>query len=115
MYCAHTMTAREFPIFTARQEYVLDELTRLGTAIECCPTSNLRIGGIPHAGAHPIHRFLESEVDVAICTDDPGGFEITLEEEVRWVVKHSDLSEKAVIDRLGDPLALRLGQRREAD
>lgn len=98
----------------ARQEYVLDELARLGTAIECCPTSNLRIGCIPHPGAHPIHRFLESEVDLAICTDDPGGFEITLEEELNWVVKHSGLSETAVIDRLGDPWALRLGQRREA-
>ena len=97
-----------------RQEYVLQELTRLGTVIECCPTSNLRIGGIPDSQAHPIHRFLRSDVNLVVGTDDPGGFEITLEDEVRWVVKNTGLSEGALLDRLGDPRTYRLGQRCEA-
>ncbi len=41
-----------------RQDYVLDCLLALGTVIECCPTSNLRIGGVPDPSHHPLHRFL---------------------------------------------------------
>ncbi len=95
-----------------RQDYVLTELVQWGTVIECCPTSNLRIGGIPHPRAHPLHRFLRSEVRLAICTDDPGGFETTMEQEVRWVMEHTGLDEKALVDRLGDPRRFRLGQKR---
>ena len=98
-----------------RQEYVLQELTRLGTVIECCPTSNLRIGGIPDPKSHPIHRFLKSEVNIVVGTDDPGGFETTLKDEVRWVMKYTGLSEGAIVDRLGDPRTFRLGQRRQSE
>lgn len=41
-----------------RQRLVLDDLVRRGTVIECCPTSNLRIGGVPDGqyGGAPRHR-----------------------------------------------------------
>jgi adenosine deaminase len=95
-----------------RQEYVLEELVRLGTAIECCPTSNLRLGGIPGPAAHPVHRFLASGVDLAIGADDPGLFESPLSAEVDWVAAHAGLRPPALALRLGDPHRLRLGQRR---
>ena len=96
-----------------RQTYVLDCLVRMGTVIESCPTSNLRIGGVPEPQAYPIFRFLETDVDLAICTDDPGGFDVTLEHEVEWVVRHGDWTRERLAERLGDPYRFRLGQRRE--
>ncbi len=96
-----------------RQAFVLNHLTTLGTVIECCPTSNLRIGGVPEVTHHPIHRFLKSNVNLVICSDDPGNFDVTLASEINWVVENSRLSEKALVERLGDPRRFRLGQKRE--
>jgi adenosine deaminase len=95
-----------------RQRFVLDRLKALGTVIECCPTSNLRIGGVPDASHHPIHRFLDSEVNLVICTDDPGIFDITLALEVEWVRTHAVLDVETLQRRLGDPRRFRLGQQR---
>jgi hypothetical protein len=95
-----------------RQRFVLDRLKALGTVIECCPTSNLRIGGVPDASHHPIHRFLDSEVNLVICTDDPGIFDITLASEVEWVRTHAVLDVETLQRRLGDPRRFRLGQQR---
>ena len=95
-----------------RQQFVLDHLIELRTVIECCPTSNLRIGGVPDPEYHPIHRFLDSNVNLAICSDDPGNFGSTLAEEVNWVLTFTGMSEEALLRRLGDPRRFRLGQSR---
>jgi adenosine deaminase len=95
-----------------RQRFVLDRLRALGTVIECCPTSNLRIGGVPDASHHPLHRFLASGSNVVICSDDPGIFDITLASEVEWVQEHTALDAEALQRRLGDPRRFRLGQQR---
>ena len=95
-----------------RQDFVLDRLTARGTVIETCPTSNLRIGGLADPAHHPIHRFLASGVNLAICTDDPGNFAITLASELEWVIRHTSYDEAALARRLGDPRRFRLGQRR---
>lgn len=94
-----------------RQVFVLGHLARLGTVIESCPTSNLRIGGVP-AAHHPLRRFLRSEVEVAIGADDPGIFDSPLAAEVEWAAAHADMEEQALARRLGDPRCFRLGQRR---
>lgn len=91
-----------------RQQFVLDELSRLGTIIECCPTSNLRIGGVPDVKHHPIHRFLDSKVKLAICSDDPGIFDSPLKAEVDWVTKHTKYSGQNLIERLEDPINYKL-------
>lgn len=96
----------------ARQDYVLGRLAAMGTVIECCPTSNLLIGGVPSAGDHPIRKLLASEVNVAICSDDPGIFGTSLAEEVDWVRAHSGWTDEALAERLGDPWRFRLGQGR---
>ncbi len=94
-----------------RQTFVLDRLVELGTVIECCPTSNLRIGGVPDPIHHPLHHFLETDVNLVICSDDPGSFDITLNSEIDWVLAHTGMTEKALLKRLGDPRRFRLGQR----
>ena len=86
-----------------RQTFVLDRLAKLGTVIETCPTSNLRIGGVPAPEHHPIHRFLASSVDLAIGADDPGIFDSPLAAEVDWIVEHTELSATELAHRLGDP------------
>jgi hypothetical protein len=91
-----------------RQDYVLSELTRMGTVIETCPTSNLRIGGVPTPADHPVHRFLASDVNLIIAADDPGIFDVTLADEVNWVASHGKLSEQALVNRLGDPMRFAL-------
>lgn len=94
---------------TKRQDYVLDRLLTLGTVIECCPTSNLRIGGVPDPSHHPLHRFLAHSVNLAICTDDPGNFDVTLASEIDWVLAHTGLAEPDLELRLGDPRRFALG------
>jgi adenosine deaminase len=98
-----------------RQQFVLDRLHQLGTVIECCPTSNLRIGGVPDEKYHPVHRFLASNVNLVICTDDPGNFDITLSSEVDWVLRQTKMNADALAQRLGDPRRFRLGQQRNRD
>jgi hypothetical protein len=52
-----------------------------GSIIESCPTSNLRIGAIRNPVHHPLRRFLDHGLPVAISTDDPGIFDIDLGHE----------------------------------
>ncbi|WP_420631177.1 hypothetical protein [Candidatus Leptofilum sp.] len=86
-----------------RQDFVLHQLTQLGTVIECCPTSNLRIGGVPDAAHHPVHKLLASPVNLCLCTDDPGTFDITLASEIEWVVQHTSFNHNTFAQRLGNP------------
>lgn len=101
---------QRFQDICQRQQFVLDQFTTLGTVIECCPTSNLRIGAVPDATHHPVHKFLASDVNLVICTDDPGTFDIDLQHELNWVLQHTDYDVQSLAQRLGDPYRFRLGQ-----
>lgn len=54
----------------ARDPELLRRLARDGVYLEVCLTSNLQTGAIGRASDHPLPRFLESGVKVAICTDN---------------------------------------------
>ena len=95
-----------------RQDFALSRLAALGTVVETCPTSNLRIGAVPDAQDHPVHRFLSSDVRLAIGADDPGLFDCTLADEVNWVQRHTGMTANALQARLGDPRDYRFGPRR---
>ena len=95
-----------------RQDFALSRLAALGTVVETCPTSNLRIGAVPDAKDHPVHRFLASDVRLAIGADDPGLFDCTLADEVDWVQRHSGMTPNALQARLGDPHDYRCGAAR---
>ena len=51
-------------------------------ALEMCPTSNLRTGGISSMAEHPARRLLDEGVPVTIDTDNPGLFAIDLTHEL---------------------------------
>ena len=95
-----------------RQTFVLDRLAALGTVIESCPTSNLRIGKVPDPALHPLHHFLKTRVNLVIGADDPGIFASPLAAEIDWVLAHTGLDAAGLMRRLGDPRCFRLGRRR---
>ncbi len=68
-----------------RQDFAMDRVREIGSVVEVCPTSNLRIGGIGDARHHPVHRFAERGVPFVVASDDPGIFGTTLREELDWV------------------------------
>ncbi len=49
---------------------VLDLVLERGVTIEACPTSNVHTGVIDAVSEHPIARWLELGVKVAVCTDN---------------------------------------------
>jgi adenosine deaminase len=51
-------------------EVLLRRLARDRICVECCLTSNYQTGAVPRGQPHPIVRFLEAGVPVAICTDN---------------------------------------------
>ena len=59
-------------------------LGRLGVALECCPTSNVKTGVVPGWGRHPIPALHRSGVAVTVNSDDPAMFGTTLSNE--WEV-----------------------------
>lgn len=69
------------------QEEMMADVEGRGLAIECCPSSNFRIGGIGKYENHPIFRMHDVEPDgrhhlpVTINTDDLGIFTTSLDNE----------------------------------
>jgi adenosine deaminase len=50
---------------------LLDLLARSGTTVECPLTCNVVLGAAPSLDDHPIRRFVECGIPVALCTDNP--------------------------------------------
>ncbi len=96
-----------------RQDFVLEKLKQHKTVIETCPTSNVRIGGIPSMSMHPFKKFFDSGVNLAICTDDPGVFDSPLSNEVELIAEEFQIDHHEMAERLGDPRRFRLGLGRE--
>ena len=65
-----------------RQRYAAHCISGLGSIIEACPTSNIRIAGITEVDHHPIRRFVEFGVPFVVGSDDPGIFDTTLAGEI---------------------------------
>ncbi|WDV48051.1 hypothetical protein PV797_10225 [Clostridiaceae bacterium M8S5] len=97
---------------TNRQNYVLDELKRIGTIIEVCPTSNLCISGVKLIEQHPFLKLYNSRVNLVICTDDPGVFDSSLSDEVDFIIEQFHISPKELCKRLGDPYKFRLKENK---
>lgn len=76
------------------QQLMIDKVEEMGLAIECNPTSNLRIGEFDRYDEHPILRFNNSglkiypkrALSVSINTDDKGVFATSIEREYALIV-----------------------------
>lgn len=49
---------------------LLQRLAKDKILVECCPSSNYHTGAVKPGQRHPIYKFLEAGVPVAICTDN---------------------------------------------
>ncbi|MCE9500383.1 MAG: adenosine deaminase [Leptospira sp.] len=63
------------------QDFAMAKIKEKGTVIETCPSSNLFIGMIENLKDHPLKRFLDSNLNVTIGSDDPGIFDTNLKKE----------------------------------
>jgi adenosine deaminase len=63
---------------------LMDEITRMNIAVECCPTSNYLTATIPHLSNHPLPMFLEHGICATLNTDDPSLMgSLTIQDEYR--------------------------------
>lgn len=77
------------------QKQILEEVEEIGLAIECNPTSNLRIGEFGRYDEHPILKFNneglgihpKAALSVSINTDDKGVFATSIEREYALIAQ----------------------------
>ena len=60
---------------------LLDELARLGVALDVCPSSNVALGAVASLEAHPLPALRAAGVAVTINSDDPPLFATSLTRE----------------------------------
>ena len=58
-------------VAAAADPRLLDRIAARGVTIECSLSSNVVLGAVASYEHHPIRRFVERGIPVAICTDDP--------------------------------------------
>lgn len=66
---------------------LLDMVARTGVTIECSLTCNVILGAAPSYEEHPIRRFVEAGIPVALCTDDPVQMSTTIGRE--YAIAHA--------------------------
>lgn len=58
-------------VYAAEDPRLLELLAARGITVECNLSSNVVLGAVPSYAAHPIRRFLDAGIPVALGTDDP--------------------------------------------
>ena len=76
------------------QQALMRMVANTGAMIECCPSSNMRIGGLREPSYHPLRNFIDHHIPVTIATDDPGIFNITLSGEEDFVRTNLGVSDQ---------------------
>lgn len=83
-----TVTELYINAITEIQNAMMKQIATMGLVIECCPSSNWKIGMIDRYDEHPIFRFkpiygndVQKELPVTINTDDLGIFQTSLDFE----------------------------------
>lgn len=85
---AYKISSGYISLITAIQEAMIKEISKRQICIECCPSSNVRIGRLIRFDAHPIFRFMPLDskatrhpLAVTVNTDDLGVFSTSLPNE----------------------------------
>ena len=58
-------------VYAAADASLLEQVAQSGATVECALTCNVVLGAVPSYEAHPIRRFVEHGIPVALGTDDP--------------------------------------------
>ena len=77
---------------------LVKRLARDGIYLEVCLSSNLQTGAVTDLRDHPLPRFLEAGVQVALCTDNPTVSNTTLTREYELAMDTFGFSENDVIE-----------------
>jgi len=75
---------------------LIKRLARDGVYLEVCLSSNLQTGAIASLADHPLPRFLDAGVKVALCTDNPTVSSTSLSREYLLAMNTFDLSESDI-------------------
>jgi adenosine deaminase len=67
---------------------LVELLRRQQTALDVCPTSNLRLGVYPDYAAHPLRRLWDAGLRITLGSDDPALFNTDLNQEYQVLVDH---------------------------
>ncbi|MEN8006689.1 MAG: adenosine deaminase, partial [Candidatus Krumholzibacteriota bacterium] len=65
--------------------------------LEVCLSSNLQTGAVPSLKEHPLPRFLDAGVKVALCTDNPTVSSTSLSREYELAMENFGLTENDVV------------------
>jgi adenosine deaminase len=76
-----------------RDPELIKRLARDGIVVECCLTSNIHTGAIDRYEDHPLPKFLDAGVRVALCTDNPTVSSTTLRREYAVAMETFGFSE----------------------
>lgn len=79
-----------------RDPELMKRLTADGTVLEVCLSSNLQTGAVDDLRNHPLPRFLDAGIRVALCTDNPTVSATTLSREYELAMETFGLSEADV-------------------
>ncbi|HKW23722.1 MAG TPA: hypothetical protein VJO13_20245 [Ktedonobacterales bacterium] len=58
-------------VHAASDPHLLDAVAASGATVECSLSCNVALGATPSYAEHPIRRFVERSIPVALCTDNP--------------------------------------------
>lgn len=58
-------------VYAASDPYLLDAVAASGVTVECSLSCNVVLGAVASYATHPIRRFIERGIPVALCTDNP--------------------------------------------
>ena len=74
----------------------MKRLARDGTYLEVCLSSNVQTGAVATLDEHPLPKFLDAGINVALCTDNPTVSSTSLSREFELAMATFGLSESDV-------------------
>ncbi|MFO7610167.1 MAG: adenosine deaminase [Candidatus Krumholzibacteriia bacterium] len=81
-----------------RDPELMRRLARDGIYLEVCLSSNVQTGAVADLKDHPLPRFLEAGVKVALCTDNPTVSSTTLSREYELAMELFGFSERDIVE-----------------
>jgi aminodeoxyfutalosine deaminase len=87
-----------------RDPVTLRLLAERAVPVEVCLTSNLATGVIRRIEDHPLRRFLEAGVPVALSSDDPAMFSTSIEREMLLAAERFELSHDEITGIAGNAI-----------
>jgi adenosine deaminase len=73
-------------------ETLLVDIKQKRIHLENCPTSNVKLHRVANYEEHPLKHFLEKGISVSINADDPGIFEMPLQQEIETMAEVAGLT-----------------------